>query len=196
MTTTGAKTVARWIAFARCAEAGAGLASLIGGRRLRQRLAIGTLAAIVLAPTPEAGADVCADFHAALAIKNAAAEAAKYHLLKVPTSPSKWETQDALNRASIEASDAVREAERAVRNSIENETAAGIIDAVLGIQFRISQAARAVVGGRGVYYSGPDREVYQAYGPLYANVITIRIAAREAHHEALIIACRLGLAED
>ena len=161
----------------------------------RRRFVIGTLAALALAPTPGARADVCADFHAALAIKNAAAEAAKYHLLKVPTSPSKRETQDALNRASIEASDAVREAERAVRNSIENEAAAGIIDAVLGIQFRISQAARAVVG-RGVFYSGPDREVYQAYGPLYANVRTIEIATREAHHEALIIACRLGLAED
>ena len=136
-------------------------------------------------------ADVCVDFHAAVAIERAANEAADSHFRDHPPSVSdsdlegraKLKVQESLIRASNVADEAVRKAERSVRESIEDEGVAGIIDSIVEIRRAYSDAWRAV-----------DASRRSSIRSLRWQLVPIGATAREAHHEALSMTCRLGLA--
>ena len=150
------------------------------------------LAAIAPAPVR---ADVCTDFHAALAIEQAAREVADSYELKhpVPLFDSESvnrlhrEVQKSLNRARNEASEVLQRAERGIRDSIEDERIARMIDSIVAVR----NAARDAIGTAG---EATMRREFQSLGTVRPGLFMIGHSARESHHDALTEACRLGLA--
>ena len=148
-------------------------------------------AALATLPAYPVRADVCVDFQAAVAIERAAGEAKLFNFREHSPSVSdsdlegraKLKVQESLIRAHNVASEAVQKAERSVRESIEDECAAGIIDSIVGIRRAHSDAWRAL-----------DDSRRRSIRVLRWQLVPIGTSAREAHHEALSVACRLGLA--
>ena len=165
------------------------------GRRAGRGLPVA--AAVLLASVaPAARGDACADFRAAIAIETAAREAWISHITEHSVSVfdserearAKSETQKSLNHAHNLAIDARKNAERKVRESIEDESTSAIIDAVVALRRASVDALRAASTVRQKH--PPEGSV----GDVIWRLVSVNDSAREAHHEALMISCRLGLA--
>ena len=159
---------------------------------------LAVVAAVLLTNlTPTAHADECADFYAALATESAALEVWHHYDQRHPEpkgddlSPeavAQRKVRDSLNGASIDATFAVAETAKALRESIEPRDVREIVDAIAGIRLAYLRAFRALS-----QWQLRTRD-FLTFDPVDESLESIQFAASEALHEALKVACRLGVA--
>ena len=163
-------------------------------------LAIAAAATLAAAVPGQGRANVCAEYRAAIAFEEAAT-AAIVKLPVPPNSPGAFDeharTGKALFRVLKEALVRLRNAERAVRDVIEDESAGSAIDALAAIEGAHAAAMRAISSWLGPSFAAlPGSPAKKQWLAITVNgeLPRGRIAVRDAYRAALLIACAGGLA--
>ena len=156
-------------------------------------------AAILAAAFPAQGhADVCTEYRTAIAFDKTATETLRKHDLPDLNSRAAFDeharTSRALVRVVKEARIKLRNAERAVRDSIEDEAAAAAMDSLAAIEAAHAAALQAITAwlGHGLPASA-GRERRQAITG-NGDLGRVAIAARNLYRAALLVACADGFA--
>lgn len=161
-------------------------------------LAIMTAAILAAAFPAQGRADVCTECRTAIAFDEAAtATLGKHHLPDLNSRAAFDEyarTSRALLRVVKEARIKLRNAERAVRDSIEDEAAAAAMDALAAIEAAHAAALRAIIAWLGHGLPGsPGEERWQAITG-NGDLGRVAIAARNLYRAALLVVCAGGFA--
>ena len=164
-------------------------------------LAVAATATLAAAVPGQGRADVCAEYRAAIAFEEAATAAAVKLPLPDLNSRAAFDeyarTGKALFRVVKEARVRLRNAERAVRDVIEDEYAGSAIDALAAIEGAHAAAMRAIsswLGPRFAALPGSPAEKQWLAITVNDELPRGRIAVRDAYRAALSVACAGGLA--